>query len=1073
MASNICSSLYDELFNRGIVNQDFTNTLKAMGVKPSDINKDFDGFLLSLKNHAIESSRITRAQYLSNANANKMFDRGAFYFESKGGDVSRPTVNQWLSTEYSLTRKATNEQKSILWGNNMLGKEWTDINGNTQMFAPYIEQNNLHRSVLDTLMNNKNPDGFDKEAANILNNFRTHLNTEAGSLVGTKELNVSDMVKTDYIYKTLDEAKLKFYDANQTTKAKRSVLKFLRGDNHIEIDPKRKPEFFKFLNEEFGDILDYSKNSPEQINKFFDNYYFAQGGRSNLEGMLDKNIFDNMDKTRLFGETFTPEFVGNPLSFGKYEINAADVMDSVVSRWSRNYGVYSQLGARPFETLKSFLDKSKGALDSTTYSNLNTLVKRRYVGGLVEELKLSSSATRNAGLDFVNTLGNLVLAPRLLAFALVNVDDLPMRNIMTSAMTGDSALTRSFLDGKTTLQRYAKDFILGTITGKDTFEKGMLNSIAGQQEANLAKVLTGTSLEGMPRYTNRWQKGLATVKDAYNSGGFSKAATSLTGSNIATAGNESLEKAMVFGSNDIANEVLTKIKSDSFDPKAAFLTSDAIKRNGITDKMLDVYKKSDKITNFADDLSTVDVLDTMKISKDNMNTRALETAVQGEVNRQLETGGLLNKGGKLTEYQRDRISTKVMDFYVKTKGQNNVPDTIMSLLNEADKFDFISNGGELTIRTKPEYKSSFNLTREKEFEKNFNSAYRQLLEIEGRNVRSTVEKQIYADIKAGNKNSIVDNYNKKIDQAIRLEQQPKPQKTTGKMRADLETSNPELLEILDRNIQSKSNLDVNMQEAVLNQRAYLDESFENLQYTLFEDHFGLFSSSYDTANVINDLAQLDPKLAIMYRVNTFYKATLGRSINRANKLMNAKLGDGESLNAQALWNNKQMLLNKQVGDMFVAAVVGNQVVNSFKSDLQGNDDFMTSMSDLKKWRESLLSAPYIATPFGYNYTTTLATASTALPSYAKNKFIGEDYFAEQDLEKFRKAIFSGTGYNIVDNWILSNFMEVTRPNPELGDPLTEIYANVSKRYRKESGYQKLANKEKRKNQNEKKKKGGK
>ena len=56
---------------------------------------------------------------------------------------------------------------------------------------------------------------------------------------------------------------------------------------------------------------------------------------------------------------------------------------------------------------------------------------------------------------------------------------------------------------------------------------------------------------------------------------------------------------------------------------------------------------------------------------------------------------------------------------------------------------------------------------------------------------------------------------------------------------------------------------------------------------------------------------------------------------------------------------------------------------------------------------------------------------------------------------------------------MSNFMEVTRPNPELGDPLTEIYANVSKRYRKESGYQKLANKEKRKNQNEKKKKGGK
>ena len=210
----------------------------------------------------------------------------------------------------------------------------------------------------------------------------------------------------------------------------------------------------------------------------------------------------------------------------------------------------------------------------------------------------------------------------------------------------------------------------------------------------------------------------------------------------------------------------------------------------------------------------------------------------------------------------------------------------------------------------------------------------------------------------------------------------------------------------------------------------------------------------------------------MYRVNTFYKATLGRSINRANKLMNAKLGSTDSLSVDSLVRNPGLIMNMQMLDMFVAATVGSQVVNSLKSDWQGNESFVETMQDPKQWINSALSAPYVSTPLGYNYSTTLGTAVTALPSALKNKVIGEDYYAAQDMEKFRKAVFSGTGYNMFDNWVLSNTMEILKPDPQLGDPLTEIFAYTSKRYRKESGYQKKVNSKTRKEQNKKKKESG-
>ena len=1070
MARINCASLFDSLRERGIIDQNFNEVMRSMGVSAKDIENDLDGFFLSYKNYNIESSKIARAKYLSNVDANKMYDRAAFYAKEKGGELSKVGADQYLRTEFSLTKKAANEQKSVLYGDTMFGKQWTDSAGNNQLFASFVEENNLHTQVFDYLINGKNIDGMDKEMAGVLDGFRRHMENETGNMIGTKPLEFQNMMKTEYIYNMLDEAKLKFYNTNQTTKSKRSILKFLRGESHVDIDPKRKTEFLNFLKEEFSDVLDLQKNSPEKIDAFFDNYFFSKGGKSTTEGMLNYNLFDSMDKTRLFGETFTQDFMTDPVMFNKYDINSIDVLDNMTRRWSRNYGIYNQLGARPFETLKSFLDKSKASMDSTTYENLFTLTNKKYVGGLVEELKLSSTASRNAALDIVNGLGNLVLAPRLLCFSLVNLDDLPMRNAMTSAMTGDSALGRGFFDTKDTLQLAAKDFILDTFTGKSAIEKNTLNALADQQQANLARILSGNSLDGMPRYNNRFQKALATVKDAYQSGGITKTMTAITGSNIGTLGNDSMEKAMVFNSNDIANEIMIKLKNGNVDFSKAFLTDDAIKRNGITPTMIEAFRKSDKIKGFADDLSNVDVLQTMKISPDNMNMRSLETAIQGEVIARLDRQGILVKGGNLSGSKLEMANNQMAKFYMDKQG--SVPDSILNLINENHKYDIISTGGELTVRTKPEYRTKFSSQKEKLYEANINPAYRELIQRESSNLRKTIESEVFSDLKANKKNKIVSDYNKKIDKAIEIENTPRDIKTSGPFQKDLEKTNPEFIEIMNRNANDAAGIDVNTREMINNQRAFLDESFENLQYTLFEDHFGLFSSPYDSANVLNDLAQLDPKLAIMYRVNTFYKATLGRSINRANKLMNAKLGSADSLSVDSLVRNPGLIMNMQMLDMFVAATIGNQVLNSLKSDWQGNESFVETMQDPKQWINSALSAPYVSTPLGYNYSTTLGTAVTALPSALKNKVIGEDYYAAQDMEKFRKAVFSGTGYNMFDNWVLSNTMEIIKPDPQLGDPLTEIFAYTSKRYRKESGYQSKVNSKTRKEQNKKKKESG-
>ena len=271
-------------------------------------------------------------------------------------------------------------------------------------------------------------------------------------------------------------------------------------------------------------------------------------------------------------------------------------------------------------------------------------------------------------------------------------------------------------------------------------------------------------------------------------------------------------------------------------------------------------------------------------------------------------------------------NNQMAKFYMDKQG--SVPDSILNLINENHKYDIISTGGELTVRTKPEYRTKFSSQKEKLYEANINPAYRELIQRESSNLRKTIESEVFSDLKANKKNKIVSDYNKKIDKAIEIENTPRDIKTSGPFQKDLERTNPEFLEIMNRNANDAAGIDVNVREMINNQRAFLDESFENLQYTLFEDHFGLFSSPYDSANVLNDLAQLDPKLAIMYRVNTFYKATLGRSINRANKLMNAKLGSTDSLSVDSLVRNPGLIMNMQMLDMFVAATVGNQVINS-------------------------------------------------------------------------------------------------------------------------------------------------
>ena len=1070
MARVNCASLFDTLREKGIIDTNFNEVMRAMNVTPNDIKSNLDGFFLSYKNYNIEASKITRAKYFSNASANRMYDNLSYYTTQKNGELSRVGADQFLRSEFALTRKHANEQKSIFYGDNLFGKEFVDANGKKQVFASYIENNNLHKEVFDILMNNKTTEGLDKNVADILNGFRRHMEVETSGLVGTKPLDVQNMMRTEYIYGLLDEAKLDFYNANQTTKAKKSILKFLRGDNHIDINPNKRTEFFQKLKEDFADVIDFEKASPERVDAFFDNYFFSRGGKGGVEGMLDYNLFDSMDKSRLFGDIFSDDFVRNPIEFTKYQVNAVDALDSLTKRWSRNYGVYRQLGARPFETLKGFTDKVKANLDSTTFGNVKNLTDRKYVGGLMEELNLSSTTARNAALDVVNGVGNLVLAPRLLWFSLVNVDDIPMRSVLTSAMTGDSALKRAFFDSKDTLQKAIKEFVVGTTTGKSTFEKNALNTLADQQQANLARILSGSSLDGMPRYTSRWKKISSTFKEAYDSGGITKTFTAATGSNFATLGNDSLEKAMVFNSNDIANEILTKIKSGELDYTKAFLTDDAIKRNGITPYMLEAYKKSEKTLNFADDLSNVDVLKTMKISPENINTKSLDRAIQGEVIARLDRKGIFKKGGNLTGSRLDLANKQMADFYMNKQGK--IPEEILKLINESNQFNIISTGGELTVRVKPEYRDKFSFQREKLYESNINPAYRELIQKEAQNLRKTIESEVISDLRSGKTNKIVEGYNKKIDKAIEIENTPRDIKTSGPFQKDLERTNPEFLEIMNRNANDTAGIDVNTREMINNQRAFLDESFENLQYTLFEDHFGLFSSPYDTANILNDLAQLDTKLAIMYRLNTFYKATLGRSNNRMLKLMNAKLGEADSLSIDSAFKNRGLLVNTQVADMFIAATIGNHVLNALKSDLQGNESFLEVMQDPKKWANSALSAPYVSSPLGFNYTTTLGTAVGSLTSAAKNKVTGENYYAAQDMEKFRKAVFSGTGYNMFDNWVLSNFMEITKPDPQLGDPLTEIYAYTSRRYRKESGYQKKVNSKTRKEQNKKKKETG-
>ena len=1074
MARVNCASLFDTLREKGIIDNNFNEVMRAMNITPKDIANNLDGFFLSYKNYNIEASKITRAKYFSNASANRMYDNLSYYTSQKNGELSRVGADQFLRSEFALTRKHANEQKSIFYGDNMFGKEFVDANGKNQMFASYIEDNNMHKEVFDILMNNKTTEGLDKNAADVLNQFRRHMEVETSGLVGTKPLDMQNMMRTEYIYGLLDEAKLDFYNSNQmtnqATRAKKSVLKFLRGDNHIEIKPNQKSAFFQKLREDFADVLDLEKASPERVDAFFDNYFFSRGGKGGVGGMLDYNLFDSMDKSRLFGDVFSDDFVRNPMEFTKYQVNAVDALDSLTKRWSRNYGIYRQLGPRPFETLKGFIDKAKANLDSTTFGNVKNLTDRKYVGGLMEELNLSSTASRNAALDVVNGVGNLVLAPRLLCFSLVNVDDIPMRSVLTSAMTGDSALKRAFFDSQDTLRKAVKDFVVGTATGKSTFEKNALNTLADQQQANLARILSGSSLDGMPRYTSRFQKFKSVFREAYESGGITKTFTAATGSNIGTLGNDSLEKAMVFNSNDIANEILTKIKSGELDYKKAFLTDDAIKRNGITPYMLEAYKKSDKVLNFADDLSNTDVLKTMKISPENINTRSLDKAIQGEVIARLDRKGIFQKGGNLTGTKLETANKQIADFYINKQG--NVPDDILKLINKSDQFDIISTGGELTVRTKPEFRDKFSFQSEKLYEANINPAYRELIQRESQNLRKAIETEVISDLRAGKTNKIVEGYNKKIDKAIEIDSMPKDVKTSGPFYEELKRTNPEFIEIMNRNATDAAGIDAGMKELIMNQRSYLDESFENLQYTLFEDHFGLFSNPYDTANVLNDLAQLDTKLAIMYRLNTFYKATLGRSNNRMLKLMNAKLGDADSLSVDSAFRNRGLLINSQVADMFVAATIGNHVVNAFKSDLQGQESFLEVMTDPKKWANSAMTAPYVSSPLGFNYTTTLGTAVSSLTSAAKNKVTGENYYAAQDMEKFRKSIFSGTGYNIVDNWFLSNFMEITKPDPQLGDPLTEIYAYTSKKYRKESGYQKKLNSKTRKEQSKKKKESG-
>ncbi len=85
-----CKGLWEALRDRGILNNDFNNTLKSMGVTANDIDTDFDGFVAALKSFTLNNSQALKGKYLSNAKASQMLDNIKFYAESKGGDISSP-----------------------------------------------------------------------------------------------------------------------------------------------------------------------------------------------------------------------------------------------------------------------------------------------------------------------------------------------------------------------------------------------------------------------------------------------------------------------------------------------------------------------------------------------------------------------------------------------------------------------------------------------------------------------------------------------------------------------------------------------------------------------------------------------------------------------------------------------------------------------------------------------------------------------------------------------------------------------------------------------------------------------
>lgn len=1049
MAIN-CNALFSELERRGIVDEDFARTLQAMEITPQQIQADFDGFILEMKTFAVERSRLARVQYLSNAKSDAMYDKAVSYLSSKGENVSKSTTNIWLRDEYNLMNKATNEQKSIIFGDKMFGKSWVDSNGKTQMFASLIEKNNLHNDVLRTLINGETPSGLDINLAEALDGFRRHIDAEAGNLVGAKALNTANMIKSEYAFDIMEQTMRKFNDENGGSRLKKSFLKMVRGEDPVRIKPAQRQEFLEYARKELTDIIDPSKNSEEAIINFLDNQFFKGSNAGIADNHLNMNVLNALDKTSLFESYFTDDFIADPVSFGsRYNINSVDMLENFTKKWSRRYGVYNQLGARPFETMDIFLKRAEGSLDKVTYQNLKSKVDSQFLGGLVEDLRIGDIVERNVYVDTVNSVANVVLAPRLLAFGIVNTDDLPMRAAMSSAVTGDSAIARTFLDTKDVLKNTVADYV----TFGNSIDKKLSENIGRKHEANIRQILLGIEADGIPRSTNKFKQGINQIKDAYNTGGITRAGVATTGSNALTFGNQSLEKAMLLNSGDISDEVMGMIKRNDFNPKKAFLTQDAIRRNGITDEMLAAYRKTDKMSNFANDLSDADVLRTMKLTPENIRTTYLDGAVQAGTQVELQRRGLLPEAGRLEANQIEKVKNQIMKFYSEVKGADSVPEDVLVLLNDTQRFEFLSNGGEVTVRIKEGQKiSNFDVVREKRLERDFNAAYRDLIQNESSQIRRQLQKKITDDLVSGRQNPFVDNFNKKIDNWIERITENEDYINSGILSAD-----------------SREFLNMPINDLLTKQRNYLDTSFDNLHYQVFQDHFGLNITSYDTGNTMNELMAKNPTLAVYHRINTFYKATLGRSNLRMEKLLNAKLGDGTSLSASAVLNNPSAIMNAQVLDMMVAATVGTQVVNALKSDLSGRESFEETMTNPRKWAESLASAPYVSTPIGMSYTSSLGQGIESLNGSINSLARGDMEYAKKNMDKFRTTVFGGTGYNIFDNWILSNTYEAIRPDAQLGDPLTEIFAYTSKTYRKESGYTKLASKEKQKRKKENKK----